>query len=169
MYDQLFIFTIRTSVTLKTFHLTEFALLRKSYSAFLQAGRARVEKTSNTKAYLASRGESKTRGGFFFTVLDHLPTTHKQGHPLLHTSTHTVSCHETIVAMYPVSSDYVFSIVWSCMHILIKLFFLCLSHSCLLQCLDTMHYTERGLLLKPLVLNRSFYGAYLCFNLSPSV
>lgn len=164
MYDQRFIFTIRISVTLKTFHLTECALLRKSYSA----GRARVKKTSNTKAYLASRSESKTRG-VFFTVLDHLPTTHKHGHPLLHTSTHTVSCHETIVAMYPVSSDYVFSIVWSCMYILIKLFFLCLSHSCLWQWLDTMHYTERGLLLKPLILNRSFYGVYLCFNLSPSI
>lgn len=166
MYDQLFIFTIRTSVTLKTFHLTEFALLRKSYSAFLQAGRARVKKTSNTKAYLASRSESKTRGVFFHSTW---PSSHntQAGTPTV--STHTVSCHETIVAMYPVSSDYVFSIVWSCMHILIKLFFLCLSHSCLLQCLDTMHYTERGLLLKPLVLNRSFYGAYLCFNLSPSV
>lgn len=128
-------------------------------SAFLQAGRARVKKTLNTKAYSVSRSDSKTRGVFFFfTVLHHLPTTHKHGNT--HTSTHAqFVVIEQLWRYIRVSSDCVVSIIWPCIYTLIQLF--CLFSVSLMPVPAAGHGrsaapTEGGLigllLLKPLIL-----------------
>lgn len=91
---------------------------KESYSAFLQAGRVGVRKTLNTKAYSVSRSDSKTRGFFFPQYLTIFPQ---------HTSTETHSRTPARTQFVVVKQLWqyirfllnVFSIVWSCMYILI--------------------------------------------------
>ncbi len=63
---------------------------KESYSAFLQAGRVRVKKISNTKAYSVSHSDSKTRGVFFHSTWPSSHNTQAQKHTVAHQHTHSL-------------------------------------------------------------------------------
>lgn len=127
----------------KTFHFIERALPAKE-SAFLQASESWSQ--NDLESISVSHSDSKTRGVFFFTVLDHLPTTHK------HRNTPARTQFVVVVAIHPGSSDCVFSIVWSCMYILNQLFSPSLMHVTVSGCDPTGEGLMGLLLLKPHIL-----------------
>lgn len=88
MYVQLFVFTFQTSV-IKTFHFIERAFPQKSLTQHFYRLAEWESKRSQIRKHIPSHAATAKREAILFTVLDHLPTTHKHRNTQSHTSTHT--------------------------------------------------------------------------------
>lgn len=167
MYVQLFVFTFLTSVTSRTFHFIERALPRKSLTRhFYRLGES---KRPWIRKHIPSHAATAKREAFFFSsqYLTIFPQ---------HTSTETHSLTPARTQFVVIKQLWqyirfllivVFSIVWSCMNILIQLF-------CFFACYCSwtweLYYSNWGGLMGVLLLKPHIWGhMVLCWSVLTSL
>lgn len=90
MYLQLYVFTFLTSVMFETFCFIECALPQKSLTQHFYRLGERESKRPQVRKHIPSHAETAKREAFFFfTVLDHLPTTHEHRNTVTHQQSHS--------------------------------------------------------------------------------